>query len=46
MVWEWVERIEALKRDERKDGILGREIFDGDEILDDPVAIEADFLGR
>ncbi|KAI4247981.1 MAG: hypothetical protein L6R42_009427 [Xanthoria sp. 1 TBL-2021] len=34
VVWEWVERIEALERDERKDGILGREIFDGDEMLD------------
>lgn len=34
VVWEWVERIEALERDERKEGILGREIFDGDEMLD------------
>lgn len=34
VVWEWVERIEALERDERKDGILGREIYDGDEMLD------------
>ncbi|KAK0264165.1 hypothetical protein B0A54_12691 [Friedmanniomyces endolithicus] len=34
VVWEWVERIEALERDEKKDGILGREIFDGDEMLD------------
>ncbi|KZF26931.1 PalH-domain-containing protein [Xylona heveae TC161] len=34
IVWEWVERIEALERDERKDGILGREIFDGDEMLE------------
>ncbi|KAL8659050.1 MAG: hypothetical protein Q9226_000631 [Calogaya cf. arnoldii] len=34
VVWEWVERIEALERDDRKDGILGREIFDGDEMLD------------
>ena len=33
VVWEWVERIEALEREERKDGILGREIFDGDEML-------------
>ena len=33
VVWEWVERIEALERDERKGGILGREIFDGDEML-------------
>ncbi len=34
VVWEWVERIETLERDEKKDGILGREIFDGDEMLD------------
>ena len=34
IVWEWVERIEALERDEKKDGILGREIFDGDEMLE------------
>lgn len=33
VVWEWVERIEALEREEKKDGILGREIFDGDEML-------------
>ena len=35
LVWEWVERIEALERDENKDGILGREIYDGDEMLED-----------
>ncbi|KAH0558530.1 hypothetical protein GP486_004811 [Trichoglossum hirsutum] len=34
VVWEWVERIEALEREERKDGVLGREIFDGDEMLE------------
>ncbi|EFX00239.1 pH signal transduction protein [Grosmannia clavigera kw1407] len=34
IVWEWVERIEALEREEKKDGILGREVFDGDEMLD------------
>jgi hypothetical protein len=34
IVWEWVERIEALERAEKKDGILGREVFDGDEMLD------------
>ncbi|KAK6004852.1 hypothetical protein QM012_007631 [Aureobasidium pullulans] len=34
VVWEWVERIEALERDEKKDGILGREVFDGDEMID------------
>ena len=40
VVWEWVERIEALERDERKDGILGREIFDGDEMLDVTPSLE------
>ncbi|KAH7037775.1 PalH/RIM21-domain-containing protein [Microdochium trichocladiopsis] len=34
VVWEWVERIEALEREEKKDGILGREVFDGDELMD------------
>jgi hypothetical protein len=34
IVWEWVERIEALEREERKDGILGREVYDGDDMLD------------
>lgn len=34
IVWEWVERIEALEREEKKDGILGREVFDGDEMLE------------
>jgi len=32
IVWEWVERIEALEENERKDTILGREIFDDDMI--------------
>ncbi|TVY40360.1 pH-response regulator protein [Lachnellula subtilissima] len=34
VVWEWVERIEALERNEKKDGVLGREVFDGDEMID------------
>ena len=46
VVWEWVERIEALERDERKDGILGREIFDGDEMLDITPSEDADWNGR
>ena len=46
VVWEWVERIEALERDERKDGILGREIFDGDEMLDDWNSDDADWPAR
>lgn len=36
IVWEWVERIESLEREEKKDGILGREVFDGDEMIDGP----------
>lgn len=43
IVWEWVERIEALEREEKKDGILGREVFDGDEMLDMP---PSDFILR
>jgi hypothetical protein len=42
VVWEWVERIEALERDERKDGILGREVFDGDEMLEVTPSEEVD----
>lgn len=34
VVWEWVERIEALERNDKRDGVLGREVFDGDEMLD------------
>ena len=34
VVWEWVERIEALERDDKKDGVLGREVFDGDDMLE------------
>jgi PalH/RIM21 len=45
VVWEWVERIEALERDERKDGILGREIYDGDEMLDATTANGLDWPG-
>ncbi|KAK1835048.1 pH-response regulator protein palH/prr-4 [Podospora conica] len=41
IVWEWVERIEALEREEKRDGILGREVFDGDEMLDMSPADEA-----
>ncbi|KAL4965537.1 PalH/RIM21 family protein [Aspergillus stella-maris] len=43
VVWEWVERIEALERDERKDGILGREVFDGDEMLENTPSEEVDW---
>ena len=31
LIWEWVERIEYLEREEKKDGILGREIFEEDD---------------
>ena len=43
VVWEWVERIEALEREERKDGILGREIFDGDEMLEATPSTESEW---
>lgn len=46
VVWEWVERIEALERDERKDGILGREVYDGDEMLEVTTANGVDWPGR
>lgn len=45
VVWEWVERIESLERDERKDGILGREIFDGDEMLNMTPSEDASLRG-
>jgi len=34
LAWEWVERIEMLEREEKRDGILGREVFEEDEIRD------------
>ena len=34
MVWEWVEQIEAIEREKLQEGILGREVFDGDETFD------------
>lgn len=43
VVWEWVERIEVLERDETKDGILGREVFDGDEMLEVTPSEEVDW---
>lgn len=46
VVWEWVERIEALERDERKDGILGREVYDGDEMLDVTTSNAVNWPGR
>ena len=46
LVWEWVERIEALEREEKKDGILGREVFDGDEMLDVTPAAEVNWPGQ
>lgn len=45
VVWEWVERIEALERDERKDGILGREVFDGDEMLEETPSEDVNYGG-
>ncbi|EXJ78891.1 hypothetical protein A1O1_09293 [Capronia coronata CBS 617.96] len=46
VVWEWVERIESLERDERKDGILGREVFDGDEMLNMTPSEDASWHGH
>ncbi|KAL9086483.1 MAG: hypothetical protein Q9165_007099 [Trypethelium subeluteriae] len=46
LVWEWVERIESLEREEKKDGILGREIFDGDEMLDVTPSSEVKWPGQ
>lgn len=46
VVWEWVERIESLERDERKDGILGREVFDGDEMLNMTPSDDASWHGH
>ena len=46
VVWEWVERIEALEREEKKDGILGREIFDGDEMLDATPSSDSSWPGQ
>ncbi|KAF2438335.1 PalH-domain-containing protein [Karstenula rhodostoma CBS 690.94] len=45
IVWEWVERIEALEREERKDGILGREVYDGDEMLNTTPSQEMNWHG-
>jgi hypothetical protein len=45
IVWEWVERIEALEREERKGGILGREIYDGDEMLNTTPSQEMNWHG-
>lgn len=32
VVWEWVDRIESLEREEGKGGVLGREIYEEDEV--------------
>jgi hypothetical protein len=46
VVWEWVERIEALERHDKKDGVLGREIFDGDEMLEVTPSSDATWANR
>jgi hypothetical protein len=46
VVWEWVERIEALERNDKKDGVLGREIFDGDEMLEVTPSSETKWVRR
>jgi len=42
VVWEWVDRIERLEREERREGVLGREIFDGDDGLVEDMGISQD----
>lgn len=42
VVWEWVDRIERLEREERREGVLGREIFDGDDGLVEDMGITQD----
>ena len=39
VVWEWVDRIERLEREERREGVLGREVFDGDDGLVEDMGI-------
>jgi hypothetical protein len=46
VVWEWVERIEALERDDKKDGVLGREVFDGDEMLEVSASSDSNWSSR
>jgi hypothetical protein len=46
VVWEWVERIEALEREDKKDGVLGREVFDGDEMLEVNPLSDASWASR
>lgn len=46
IVWEWVERIEAVEREEKKDGILGREVFDGDELIEVMPAVDGSLRKR
>ncbi|MCJ1474847.1 pH-response regulator protein palH/rim21 [Lambiella insularis] len=44
IVWEWVERIEALERDHKKDSILGDRIYDADEMIATTPYTEANWL--
>lgn len=32
VVWEWVDRVEGLEREERKGGVLGRVVWEEDEV--------------
>ncbi|MCJ1407558.1 pH-response regulator protein palH/rim21 [Ptychographa xylographoides] len=45
VVWEWVERIEALERDKMKEGVLGNEVYDGDEMLEVRPSVEGRWPG-
>ncbi|KAI5811203.1 PalH/RIM21-domain-containing protein [Peziza echinospora] len=42
VVWEWVDRIERLEREERREGVLGREVFDGDDGLVEDMGVTRD----
>lgn len=45
IVWEWVERIEALEREHKKDSILGDRIYDTDEMTTTTPYTEASWPG-
>ncbi|MCJ1379957.1 pH-response regulator protein palH/rim21 [Xylographa soralifera] len=45
VVWEWVERIEALEREHNKDSILGDRVYDSDEMITTTSATMGDWPG-
>lgn len=44
VVWEWAERIELLEREERNDGVLGRQLRAEDDSLDNSPAYDLDWF--